>query len=314
MPLLRFFLFTFLLITCNGINCYAKPGAFSSKTDNELYNSKTDSISSFKNTKELQIVKQEKHERKLVVSLFVILVILLCILIFFVYENNELKRKNKQKDIKQKLQLNIINSGIDGQESERKKIASFLHDNVNSLLSSVGLHLNVFVAQNNIKSVEILKAKTILEEVHDRLRDMSHELIPTLLVRFGLVYALEDLCEKNSNSSIHFEFISNVSTEKRYNEKFEIKIYFIVTELFNNIIKHSGATEASIKINQTNSRLIITIKDNGKGFHTEKLSRGEGFGLNRIRARIKKLKGSFIIISKMIEKTGTSVKIKVPTV
>lgn len=262
--------------------------------------------------KKEQFLELEKSTNKKIVSLYIVLTIMLMVLFYFVYQNDKLKRKNKQKDIQQKIQLNIINAGIDGQENERKKIASFLHDNINSLLSSVGLHLNTFTVQNAIKSEELLKAKTILEEAHDRLRDMSHELIPTLLVRFGLVYALEDLCEKNSNSGLLFQFTSSVPTTTRYNEKFEIKLYFIVSELFSNIIKHSGAKNAQISLHEKQNRLIIIIHDDGKGFNAEKLNQ-EGFGLNRIRARIKKLKGNFTIISRANDNTGTSIKIKVPT-
>ncbi|MEP6929313.1 MAG: ATP-binding protein [Flavobacterium sp.] len=270
---------------------------------------KTETSTNAIKKEQLQLIKTDN---KKIVSLVVILIIMLLILSYFYYRNNELKRKNKQKDIKQKIQLNIINSGIDGQENERKKIALFLHDNINSLLSSVGLHLNAFSAQNNIQSEEIFKAKAILEEAHDRLRDMSHELIPALLVRFGLLYALEDLCEKNTNPNLHFHFLSSISTEKRYTEKFEMKIYFIVSELFNNIIKHSGATKAQISLRENENWLILIIHDNGKGFNTEKLNENEGFGLNRIRARVKKLKGSITIISKTEGNTGTSLKIKVP--
>ncbi|WP_264538397.1 sensor histidine kinase [Flavobacterium sp. N1736] len=258
-----------------------------------------------------QLLELEKSTNKKIVSLFMVLAITMIVLLYFVYQNDKLKRKNKQKDIQQKIQLNIINAGIDGQENERKKIASFLHDNINSLLSSVGLHLNVFTAQNDIKSEELIKAKSILEDAHDRLRDMSHELIPTLLVRFGLVYALEDLCEKNSNSSLQFDFLSSIATTKRYNEKFEIKLYFVVSELFSNIIKHSEAKKAQISLHEKQNNLIIIIHDNGIGFNCEKLNQ-EGFGLNRIRARIKKLKGSFAIISRENDNAGTSVKIKVP--
>lgn len=252
----------------------------------------------------------EKFKNKKIVSLSIVLVIILCFLFYFFYQNNKLKQKIKRKDTKQKILLDVINSGIDTQEIERKKIASFLHDNINSLLSSAGLHLNAFTAQNNIKSEEIQKAKTILEEAHDLLRDMSHDLVPSLLVRFGLIYALEDLCEKNSNSSIYFEFASSVPSEKRYNEKFEIKLYFIVSELFNNIIKHSNAKKARLSLSEKRNQFTITIHDNGRGFNTEKLHEVEGFGLNRIRARIKKYKGNISIVSK--ENKGTSIKIQVP--
>lgn len=265
-----------------------------------------------KNSPESPLLHPYYTTNKTIVSLLIILTVLLLILFYFYYQNIELKRKNKQKNIQQKIQLNIINAAIDSMENGRKKIASFLHDDINSLLSSVGLHLNTFTAQNNIQSEEIAKAKAILEEVHVRLRDISHELIPALLVRFGLLYALEDLCEKNSNSNLHFQFSSSIENKKRYLEKFEMNIYFIVSELLNNITKHSKATKAEISLHEKNDRLMITIQDNGKGFTAGKPSKTEGFGLNRIRARIKKLKGNFSITSKENEPTGTKVKIEVP--
>ncbi|KQB39605.1 sensor histidine kinase [Flavobacterium aquidurense] len=263
-----------------------------------------------KKTTEAKIQKTEQLHNKKIVSLSIVIIIILCFLFYFFYQNNKLKQKIKRKDTKQKILLNIINAGIDSNEIERKKIASFLHDNINSLLSSVGLHLNTFTAQNNIKSEEIQKAKTILQEAHDLLRDMSHDLIPALLVRFGLIFALEDLCEKNSNSSINFAFSSKIPTDKRYTEKFEMKVYFIVSELFSNIIKHSGAKKAHILLEEKENKFCIIINDDGKGFKTEKLNESEGFGLNQIRARIKKYKGSLSIVSKANE--GTLIKIKIP--
>ncbi|OXA80402.1 Histidine kinase-, DNA gyrase B-, and HSP90-like ATPase [Flavobacterium aquidurense] len=252
----------------------------------------------------------EQLRNKKVVSLSVILIIILFFLFYFFYQNNKLKQKIKRKDIKQKILINVINAGIDNQEMEQKKIAAFLHDNVNALLSSAGLHLNVFTTQNNINSEEIKKTKAILAEAHDLLRDMSHDLVPALLVRFGLIYALEDLCERNSNSNIAFEFSSTIPIEKRYIEKFEMKLYFIVSELFNNIIKHSEAKKTTLSLVEKNNQFVIAIHDNGKGFSTKKTKDAEGFGLNRIRARIKKFKGSFTVDSKPNE--GTMVKIKIP--
>ncbi|WP_262410776.1 sensor histidine kinase [Flavobacterium johnsoniae] len=78
-----------------------------------------------------------------------------------------------------------------------------------------------------------------------------------------------------------------------------------------NIINHSEAKKAQISLHENKNQLIIIIHDNGKGFDSEKLNEIEGFGLNRIRVRIKKLKGSFSIISRANENTGTSIKIKV---
>ena len=89
-----------------------------------------------------------------------------------------------------------------------------------------------------------------------------------------------------------------------------MKIYFIVSELFNNIIKHSDAQKAQISLSEDINQLTIIIHDDGKGFKAPKSKDIEGFGLNRIRARIKKYKGNLSIVSKANE--GTSVKIKIP--
>ena len=261
-------------------------------------------------TKLNQVSKSDQLRNKKIVSLSIILVVIIFLLFYFLYQNNKLKQKIKRKDTKQKILLNIINSSIDSQEVERKKIASFLHDNINSLLSSAGLHLNTFTAQHDIKSNEIEKARVILSEVHELLRDMSHDLVPSLLVRFGLIYALEDVCEKNSNSAIEFEFSSSIPTSRRYVEKFEMKIYFIASELFSNIIKHSSAKKAKLTLSEKDNQLLLHIQDDGIGFKTRKLKDVEGFGLNRIRARIKKYKGSLSIVSK--ENEGTKIKIQIP--
>ncbi|OMQ11717.1 sensor histidine kinase [[Flexibacter] sp. ATCC 35103] len=305
MTLIRVFI-AFIFFTSIGGNTVFGQQKLSLNT-NEL------SIVTQENLKKITDAKIQKFEQlrnKKIVSLSIVIIIILCFLFYFFYQNNKLKQKIKRKDTKQKILLNIINAGIDSNEIERKKIASFLHDNINSLLSSVGLHLNTFTAQNNIKSEEIQKAKAILQEAHDLLRDISHDLIPALLVRFGLIFALEDLCEKNSNSSINFEFSSKIPTDKRYTEKFEMKVYFIVSELFSNIIKHSCAKKASILLEEKENKFSIIINDDGKGFKTEKLNDSEGFGLNQIRARIKKYKGSLSIVSKANE--GTLIKIKIP--
>lgn len=301
--MLRFHFFLSLLFS------FTAKGSFLSQKIDHVHQIE---ITSAKQTEKpsLNHYQAEQLRNKKIVSLSIILIVIIFLLFYFLYQNNKLKQKIKRKDTKQKILLDIINSSIDSQEIERKKIASFLHDNINSLLSSAGLHLNTFTAQHDIKSDEIQKAKNILSEAHELLRDLSHDLVPSLLVRFGLLYALEDLCEKNSNSAVQFEFSSSIPTSKRYAEKFEMKVYFIVSELFNNIIKHSEAKNAKLSLTEKNNQLVLTILDNGIGFRTQKRKDVEGFGLNRIRARIKKYKGTLSIVSK--ENQGTKIKIQIP--
>ena len=105
--------------------------------------------------------------------------------------------------------------------------------------------------------------------------------------------------------------ISDDNGIKRYNQRFEIKIYNIIEELVNNIIKHSKAKNATINlIERDNNQLIIQIIDDGIGFDVKKGRSKNGLGLSHIEARIKVMKGVFNINSKIGE--GTSVFISVP--
>jgi signal transduction histidine kinase len=263
------------------------------------------------NQKEVQLKEQQKR-RQLFFLIVTMSLVMLIILIAIFYQNNKLKQKNKLNEIESHLKENLINATIDGQESERKNIASVLHDNVSALLSSANIQLMVFSASQSTKSEEIVKAQAIINDAHDKVRDLSHKLVPTLLTKFGLIYSLKDLCEKNSSSMIAFSFISDINVKKRFNEEFEMKLYFILSEMVNNVLKHSQATEASITIIEENQKLCITVKDNGKGFKITKDKRNEGFGLTQIRARVNNINGKLTLYYTINH--GTTIGIEVPII
>lgn len=232
------------------------------------------------------------------------------ILIFIFYKNYKLRQLNRLEQVQNDMQTKIINATIDAKEKERKNIAEILHDSVSALLSSANLHLQASRAQLNAKApVEISKAQQIVGEASIKIRDLSHDLISSVLLKFGLAFAVNDLCEKYSNSKL--TLISDDNGVKRYNQEFEIKIYNIIEELINNIIKHSKAKNASIILIERNSdKLIIQIIDDGIGFNVKKAINKNGLGLSHIEARIKVMKGVFNINSKKGE--GTSIFISTP--
>ena len=226
------------------------------------------------------------------------------------YKNYKLKQQNKIDQLQYETQSRVINATIDAKEKERRKIAEILHDSVSALLSSANLHLQA--SKPHMKGsvpAEITKAQGIIDEAAVKIRDLSHQLISSVLMKFGLAYAVHDLCQKYSNSEL--EFISDDHGIKRYNQKFEIKIYNIIEELVNNIIKHSGAKNASISLSERNEKtLVIQIIDDGEGFDLKKARSKDGLGLSHIEARIKYMNGVFNINTKRGE--GTSIFISVP--
>lgn len=262
----------------------------------------------FKEKQSLIEERQTRNQRLLL--LFASIFILAGFIFYFYYQNLLLKQKNKIKDLDNDLQYKIISATLDGQDQERNKISGILHDHVSAILSSVGLHLSAFESSLTKEQIEDLKkTRSLLKDAHDKVRDLSHELVPPLLVKLGLQYALKDLCENNSNKLIHFEFHSTLPREKRFHPDFENRIYFIVSELLNNIIKHSSASKAKLTIEELGEKLHITIEDNGKGFDTKNINKSNGFGLTQIKARVNNMNGKMKI--KSIINKGTTIQISV---
>ncbi|WP_333693903.1 sensor histidine kinase [Flavobacterium sp.] len=256
-----------------------------------------------------KLLEEKQNRNKKIIFIFIALFCFSLILFYFFYQNLQLKQRNKIKELDSEIQENIINASIDGQETERKKLAEILHDNISALLSSAGLHVSAFLVGKDNVPEELVKARSLLKEAHDKVRDLSHELVPPVLSKLGLFYATQDLCEKNSNSIIQFNFTNFGSIHKRYPEEFESKVYFIISELINNIVKHSEATLGYVTLEERNNQLILNIEDNGKGFDVNKYT-SDGFGLTQIKARVKNLKGKITINSKL--GAGTLLYIKLP--
>jgi signal transduction histidine kinase len=225
------------------------------------------------------------------------------------YKQNQLIQQNKLEQIQNDVREKILNATLDGKESERKMIAETLHHSVSSLLSSASLHLQASKMQlKEPPPEEIDKAQIIINEAADKIRNLSHSLVSSVLLKFGLSYAIQDLCDKYSNASLNFH--CKCDGIRRYDSEFELKINSIIDELLNNIIKHSKASNAEIKITQHQKDLVISVLDDGKGFNTETEINEDGLGLRQIEARIKKMKGVFKIKSSPNE--GTTIFISLP--
>ncbi len=228
------------------------------------------------------------------------------------FDRKRMEQQNKLDYLRSETQTKIINATLDAKEDERKALAETLHDSVSALLSSTRLHLQAAKSQMKIEiPEEIDKAQDILDEAASKIRNLSHEIISSVLLRFGLSYAVHDICDKYSNSKLQFNY--HAENVKRYDQAFEIKFHNIIEELLNNIIKHSNATEASVVLKETPmNTLQVYVKDDGDGFDLEAIKNRKegGLGLSQIEARIHSLKGVFDIDSQL--GNGTSIFIEVP--
>lgn len=263
------------------------------------------------------LVEKDRANTIVVISSLILIFLLVIITYYSLRQKNlqiklsktELLQSQNLDKLKSDSQARILNATIDGKESERKEIAETLHDSVSALLSSANLHLQAFVSQFEGKvPIEIDKTQKIINEAAEKIRDLSHSLMSSVLLKFGLNFAIKDIAEKYSNSELSID--TQIESLRRYDQNFEIKTYNIIQEFVNNILKHSKADSAFIKLKEEDCRLILEISDDGIGFDKKKTFSKEGIGINQIDARIKMMKGKFKIITS--KNNGTIIKVELP--
>jgi signal transduction histidine kinase/ligand-binding sensor domain-containing protein len=182
---------------------------------------------------------------------------------------------------------------IASQENERKRIAGELHDSLGQRLVVIKNRALLMLQRRDSlggwfgEQVEAISAE--VSEAVGEVKEISYDLRPYRLDRLGLTKALQGMIETAGNSSgIHFATdIDNVDAVLP--GQTEINFYRIVQECVNNILRHSHATQASIRIKHSGERLELIADDNGCGFTLGDAH--QGFGLAGIRERTQLLAG-----------------------
>jgi len=271
--------------------------------------------------RQLVINQKQKADRNLWMTLIISATIIIILLLYreqirlrqknlnLEFIEQELIQRQNIENIRSESQIRLLNAAIDGKETERKKIAEILHDHVSALLSSASLHLqaskNTF---NGSIPDEINKSQTIIDEASYKIRDLSHTLISSVLLKFGLERAVRDIAEKYSN--VQLEIFCEIKQIRRYNQDFEIKVYNMIQEFLNNILKHSEATFVKILLKEENENIDLKIQDNGKGFDESKIGSADGLGISQISSRVQIMKGNFVMKTKINK--GTMVQVSLP--
>ncbi len=228
----------------------------------------------------------------------------------------EKQQKVKENEIERLIneqEQRSMNAMIQGQEKERKRIARDLHDNLGSMLAMVKLHFGSVdgevehLAQKHQKQFE--KGKLLLDEACKEVRNISHELLSGVLVKFGLLAALKELTTTISGTSALQITLIDVGMDQRLNNELEITLYRIVQELLSNILKHAHAHEVTVQLLQKNQHLRVMVEDDGQGFDQNNGVQKKGIGLKNVQNRVDYLKGEWLIDS---GKLGTTISIDIP--
>ncbi len=194
---------------------------------------------------------------------------------------------------------------LEGEESERNRISRELHDGLGQMLTAIK-----FQAQSLPPSEKRAELLDLLDDAIDEVRHLSYNLMPRVLMDFGLSAALQKLVSQTaerSNITIHFE--NTLDAERRFDEQLEIGIFRIAQEAMNNALKHAEASAIRLSLAERGSNLYFTFSDNGKGFMLNSLLHQNG--LRNMQERAKLLGGTCTIETHQHE--GTRIEVALPT-
>lgn len=219
------------------------------------------------------------------------------VLFFVIYQRRLLAQQLEARAEEQRHQLQLLSAAVEVQETERRRIARDLHDDIGSLLSAARLYLRQLSPDNDPSRNEAVKdeALGIMDEMIRNTRRITHDLLPAELEKFGFFAAAEDLCQRVHNTgAIVVTFRGNL--ERRLEKRQEIPLYRVLQELINNSLKHAEATQIEVTTEWRTDRFLFHYHDNGKGFSIP-AGGYAGLGLKNIESRISLISGELQVVT-----------------
>jgi len=224
------------------------------------------------------------------------------------FENAQLfeqivKSRQRTRDLSSQL--------VEVQETERRRIARELHDEIGQSLTGLSLMLNSLYRSDEKSSEQHHKVQSLIEELISKTQNLSLDLRPAMLDEMGLLPTLIWFIERFENQSgIHINF-EHKGLHQRFPAPVETTAYRITQEALTNVARYAGVEQADVRLWADKDTLSIQIEDHGTGFELdEKKSTGLANGLSGINERVKLLGGDSEVISSL--GSGTTILVTIP--
>lgn len=232
------------------------------------------------------------------------------------YLNGDLKSVGEMiADAKQKQAFGL--KIIEAQEEERRRLSREIHDGPAQLLAHVLLGSEIVERvhrdQGPVETKkEMVRFRELVRNALYDVRRIIYDLRPMTLDDLGLVPTvgkyLKRLEEQYPKFSMSFR---SIGESERLSEKLEVALFRLVQEGVQNACKHSSGSEVRVIIEFKTDKIVLLIRDNGKGFDPNQAS-DKSFGLLGMKERVEMLEGNIDIHSKKNE--GTTIVIQIPII
>ncbi len=204
------------------------------------------------------------------------------------------------------------------EETERRRLARELHDQVGQSLAVMAFNLNRAQAEIGSDASKELsgvldESLTLVNEISQDIRDIMDDLRPAVLDDYGLFAALHwlgDRFEERTGIDVRIE---GRDTQTRLASRVETALFRITQEALTNVARHAQANHVTLRIIQRGGQVLLEIEDDGIGLEPESSmenQRKRGWGLINMRERVEAVGGSFNIESSLGEGARIIVKVE----
>ena len=267
------------------------------------------------------LVLDNADDRRLVTRIFVMYIVVLLANLIIRAERAKRAEAVEAERARTRENLELVAASQEERlraAEQRYRIRREIHDGLAQSLYGLSLNIESIAAQAEktgaVKVGERL-AKLIPVARHALLetRHYIHDLSPMLAERGDFRSAIENLASEFRNIA-DIEVDLSIVNLKKEGENFELEpetatqICRIVQEALANVLRHSGASKVTVKLEHKPTGFNMSIEDDGRGFDSASVS--GGFGLGHIASRAEELGGTSEVISR--EGAGTRVVIELP--
>lgn len=221
-------------------------------------------------------------------------------------------RLHRQMAARERAHERFVEHVIAVQEAERRRLAAEMHDGISQRLLSLAFHLDAAAeglgGSQGFAGRQLERARELVDLTLDEARAAIFDLRPPVLDDLGLADGLASLAR-----SIPSVEISVAADECPLPEHVEIALYRIAQEALQNVVKHSGATQAELELIGEPGGVCLRVTDHGAGFEPALLGadgQEPGYGLRSMTERAELVGGTLEVRSG--PGRGTTVSVRVP--
>ncbi len=231
------------------------------------------------------------------------------------------KREQAERELKQSEEkLRYLSAQLlTIQESERKRLAAELHDELGHALLTMKLNLRAIerrlLPEQTLLKNEMNAQLDFIDDVIEEVRRLYYDLSPGDMEDLGLTRALQNLIKDFSDHYQGIDWQINIAAiDRLFPLPVQTMIYRMMQEGLTNIGKHADAARVDISVTREDQQVVMLIKDDGRGFPMAEVlnakSQEKGMGLLALTERVNLVNGTLDLWSR--ENQGTALTIAIP--